>query len=208
MYSASRQAHCHFSSKFSRECDLVLPLSVSRPFPFPSRQPVAAYVSSLIFLFLAYFLQLRVSEGIFKLVLRRVNKKDDINLQRRLTKSSTVCQIGYVSDVGYILLYKDTDIVTHMRVKRVQWAGRIVRIFDIIIPKRNLGSLWAKRPAGNPCLPIPPPEDPIIILPSTSGSPNQSLSLMHPINGVKPNDRAVNCSCVKFKWEEVKCRKV
>jgi hypothetical protein len=40
--------------------------------------------------------------------------------------------------VGYKLLYKDDDIKTHMRVKRLQWAGRVVRIFDIRIPKRNL----------------------------------------------------------------------
>jgi len=26
--------------------------------------------------------------------------------------------------------------------------------------------------------------------------------------GVQPNERVVNCSPVKFKWEEVKCRQV
>jgi len=28
------------------------------------------------------------------------------------------------------------------------------------------------------------------------------------LNGVKPNERVVKCSWVKFKWEEVKCRQV
>jgi len=28
------------------------------------------------------------------------------------------------------------------------------------------------------------------------------------LNGVKPNERVVKCSWVKFKWEEVKCSKV
>jgi len=28
------------------------------------------------------------------------------------------------------------------------------------------------------------------------------------LNGIKPNERAVKCSWVKFKWEEVKCRQV
>jgi len=28
------------------------------------------------------------------------------------------------------------------------------------------------------------------------------------LNGVKPNERLVKCSSVKFKWEEVKCPRV
>jgi len=28
------------------------------------------------------------------------------------------------------------------------------------------------------------------------------------LNGVKPNERVVKCSRVKFIWEEVKCREV
>jgi len=28
------------------------------------------------------------------------------------------------------------------------------------------------------------------------------------LNGVKPNERVVKCSWVKFRWEEVKCRQV
>jgi hypothetical protein len=27
-------------------------------------------------------------------------------------------------------------------------------------------------------------------------------------NGVKLNERVVKCRCVKFKWEEVKCKQV
>ena len=28
------------------------------------------------------------------------------------------------------------------------------------------------------------------------------------LNGVKPNERVLKCSWVKFKWAEVKCQKV
>jgi hypothetical protein len=44
----------------------------------------------------------------------------------------------YVTAAGYTLLHKDNGIVTHVGVKRLQWARRIVRILDIRIPKRNL----------------------------------------------------------------------
>ena len=40
--------------------------------------------------------------------------------------------------MSYTVLYKDNEIMTHMGVKRLQWAGSIERIFDIRIPKRNL----------------------------------------------------------------------
>jgi len=28
------------------------------------------------------------------------------------------------------------------------------------------------------------------------------------LNGVKPNERVVKCSWVKFKWKEMKCQQV
>jgi hypothetical protein len=45
-------------------------------------------------------------------------------------------------------LYKDIDCVTYMHVKRLQWAGHVVRMFNIRLPKWVLeGSLKGRRPA-------------------------------------------------------------
>jgi hypothetical protein len=57
-----------------------------------------------------------------------------------------VCYIDYALAVSYTLLYKYTDTLTYVRVKRLQWAGRIVKIFNITIPKRNLGVSEEKGP--------------------------------------------------------------
>jgi hypothetical protein len=48
-------------------------------------------------------------------------------------------------------LYKDTDLVMYVHVKRLQGAGHVVRIFGNRIPKGiPEGSLERKRPVGNP----------------------------------------------------------
>jgi hypothetical protein len=48
-------------------------------------------------------------------------------------------------------LYKHSDLVTDMRVRRLKWAWGIVWMFDNRIQKRILeGSLRGRRPAGKP----------------------------------------------------------
>jgi hypothetical protein len=54
--------------------------------------------------------------------------------------------LDYALAVGYTSLYKDIDILMYVRVERLQWAARIVRIFDITIPKRNVGISEEKGP--------------------------------------------------------------
>jgi hypothetical protein len=44
-----RQLHSLFQSEFSKECDLVLPLSISSTVCLPCGRPVAAYVFFLVF---------------------------------------------------------------------------------------------------------------------------------------------------------------
>jgi hypothetical protein len=55
--SVLRQVNSLFQSEFSTECDLVLPLSISSVLSFPYGHIVAAYVVSLVFPPLLYFLQ-------------------------------------------------------------------------------------------------------------------------------------------------------
>jgi hypothetical protein len=47
--SVLRQVHNLFRSEFSKECNLMLPLSISITVPFPYSHPVAAYVFFLVF---------------------------------------------------------------------------------------------------------------------------------------------------------------
>ena len=49
LLSVFRQVHSLFQSKFSTECDLVLPLSIDGIFSFPQGHPVASYVFFLVF---------------------------------------------------------------------------------------------------------------------------------------------------------------
>lgn len=49
LYSAQRQVHSFCQSKFSRQSDLVVPLSIASIFPLPCRHPVAAYPYFLVF---------------------------------------------------------------------------------------------------------------------------------------------------------------
>jgi hypothetical protein len=49
-------------------------------------------------------------------------------------------------------LYKNIHLSTYIRIKRLKWAGYIIRMGDYIIPKKNLGgSVRGKRPVGRPC---------------------------------------------------------
>jgi hypothetical protein len=46
--------------------------------------------------------------------------------------------------VTYVYSYINSDILTYVRIKRFQWAGRVVRFFDIRVPQRNLEVSKAK----------------------------------------------------------------
>jgi hypothetical protein len=46
-------------------------------------------------------------------------------------------------------LYKDIRLSTYIRIKRLKWAGYIIRMEDYSIPKKNLGvSVRGRRPVG------------------------------------------------------------
>ena len=48
-------------------------------------------------------------------------------------------------------LHKDGDLLMYLRVQRLQWAGRVVMMFDNRIPKQIVGEyLGERRPAGKP----------------------------------------------------------
>jgi len=54
--SALRQQHSLFQSEFSKECDLLFPVSISSIVYLPYGHPVAAYVFFLIFpSFISFF---------------------------------------------------------------------------------------------------------------------------------------------------------
>jgi hypothetical protein len=57
-----RHAHSLVQSEFSRDCDLVLPVSISHIFSFLYDHLLAAYIFFLVFSSLLYFMQYRTLE--------------------------------------------------------------------------------------------------------------------------------------------------
>ena len=48
-------------------------------------------------------------------------------------------------------LYKDNDIVTFIKLRRLEWAGHVYRMEDHRIPKRLMeGRIYGIRPKGRP----------------------------------------------------------
>jgi len=68
LQSVLQQVHSLFQGKFTTECNIVLPSSVSSTIPFPQGHPVVAYFFSLVFALLLFFplpfLQQRVLESL------------------------------------------------------------------------------------------------------------------------------------------------